>query len=170
MELVTSSWEHCCSPRMVVVVVVVVVVTMHSALSSPHLAAVGAAAGGVLAVDGPAILVTALQPVVDNLRHAVLRIREGPVAAPESSRTLNTATRIGLHIPYFLILLYSPILLGVCQGQLGDVLQVVRVEGEAGDAERGGGQLEIDDGLAVLRRTQVNTEYSEHYTSLTLTA
>ena len=47
--------------------------------------------------------------------------------------------------------------------------QVVRVEGEAGDAERGGGQLEIDDGLAVLRRTQVNTEYSEHYTSLTLT-
>ena len=155
---------------MVVVVVVVVVVTMHSALSSPHLAAVGAAAGGVLAVDGPAILVTALQPVVDNLRQAVCRIRGGPVAAPESSRTLNTATRIGLHIPYFLILLYSPILLGVCQGQLGDVLQVVRVGGEAGDAERGGGQLEIDDGLAVLRRTQVNTEYSEHYTSLTLTA
>ena len=71
---------------------------------------------------------------------------------------------MGLHIPYFLILLYSPILLGVCQGQLGDVLQVVRVGGEAGDAERGGGQLEIDDGLAVLRRTQVNTEYSEHYT------
>ena len=99
MELVTSSWAHCCSPRMVVVVVVVVVVTMHSVLSSPHLAAVGAAAGGVLAVDGPAILVTALQPVVDNLRHAVLRIREGPVAASESSRTLNTATRIGLHIP-----------------------------------------------------------------------
>ena len=82
MELVTSSWAHCCSPRMVVVVVVVVVVTMHSALSSPHLAAVGAAAGGVLAVDGPTILVTALQRVVDNLRHAVLRIRGGPVAAP----------------------------------------------------------------------------------------
>ena len=60
--------------------------------------------------------------------------------------------------------------MGVCQGQLGDVQQVVRVEGEAGDAERGGGQLEIDDGLAVLWRTQVNTEYSEHYTSLTLTA
>ena len=60
--------------------------------------------------------------------------------------------------------------MGVCQGQLGDVQQVVRVEGEAGDAERGGGQLEIDYGLAVLRRTQVNTEYSEHYTSLTLTA
>ena len=60
--------------------------------------------------------------------------------------------------------------MGVCQGQLGDVQQVVRVEGEAGDAERGGGQLEIDDGLAVLRRTQVNTEYSEHYTLLTLTA
>ena len=60
--------------------------------------------------------------------------------------------------------------MGVCQGQLGDVQQVVRVEGEAGDAERGGGQLEIDDGPAVLRRTQVNTEYSEHYTSLTLTA
>ena len=121
---------------------------------------------GVLAVDGPAILVTALQPVVDNLRHTVLRIREGPVAAPESSQTLNTANRVGLHIPYFLILLYSPILLGVCQGQL----QVVRVGGEAGDAKRRGGQLEIDDGLAVLRRTQVNTEYSEHYTSLTLTA
>ena len=92
MELVTSSWDHCCScsPRMVVVVVVVVVVTMHSALSSPHLAAVGAAAGGVLAVDGPAILVTALQPVVDNLRKSeklssALRIRGGPVAAPESS-------------------------------------------------------------------------------------
>ena len=51
--------------------------------------------------------------------------------------------------------------MGVCQGQLGDVQQVVRVEGEAGDAERGGGQLEIDDGLAVLRRTQVNTEYSD---------
>ena len=52
------------------------------------------------------------------------------------------------------------------------MLQVVRVGGEAGDAEweRGGGQLEIDDGPAVLRRTQVNTEYSEHYTSLTLTA
>ena len=47
--------------------------------------------------------------------------------------------------------------MGVCRGQLGDVLQVVRVEGEAGDAERGGGQLENDDGLAVLRRTQVNT-------------
>ena len=60
--------------------------------------------------------------------------------------------------------------MGVCQGQLGDVLQVVRVGGETGDAERGGGQLEIDVGLAVLRRTQVNTEYSEHYTSLTLTA
>ena len=59
--------------------------------------------------------------------------------------------------------------MGVCQGQLGDVQQVVRVEGEAGDAELGGGQLEIDDGLAVLRRTQVNTEYSQHYTSLTLT-
>ena len=75
---------------MIVVVVVVVVVTMHSALSSPHLAAVGAAAGGVLAVDGPAILVTALQPVVDNLRKSeklssALRIRGGPVAAPESS-------------------------------------------------------------------------------------
>merc|ERR1711884_910927 len=63
------------------------------------------------------------------------------VAAPESSRTLNTATRIGLHIPNFLILLYSPILMGVCQGQLGDVQQVVRVGGEAGDTERGGGQL-----------------------------
>ena len=50
--------------------------------------------------------------------------------------------------------------MGVCQGQLGDVQQVVRVGSEAGDAERGGGQLEIDDGLAVLRRTQVNTEYS----------
>ena len=62
---------------MVVVVVVVVVVTMHSALSSPHLATVGAAAGGVLAVDSPAILVTALQPVVDNLRQAVLLIRKG---------------------------------------------------------------------------------------------
>ena len=36
MELVTSSWEHCCITRMVVVVVVVVVVTMHSALSSLH--------------------------------------------------------------------------------------------------------------------------------------
>ena len=92
MELVTSSWAHCCSPRMVVVVVVVVVVTMHSALSSPHLAAVGAAAGGVLAVDGP--LVTALQPVVDNLRKSeklssALRIRGGPVAAPESRIQLN---------------------------------------------------------------------------------
>ena len=107
-------------------------------LSAPvALAAVGAAAGGVLAVDGPTILVTALQPVVDNLRHAVLRIRGGPVAALESSRTLNTATRIGLHIPYFLILLYSPILLGVCQGQLGDVLQIVCVGGETGDAEEG---------------------------------
>ena len=60
--------------------------------------------------------------------------------------------------------------MGVCQGQLGDVQQVVRVGGEAGDAECGGGRLEIDDGLAVLRRTQVNTEYSEQYTSLTLTA
>ena len=48
--------------------------------------------------------------------------------------------------------------MGVCQGQLDDV-QVDRVEGKAGDAERGGGQLEIDDGLAVLRRTEVNTEY-----------
>ena len=60
------------------VVVVVVVVVSYDAqrpvLSAPvALAAVGAAAGGVLAVDGPAILVTALQPVVDNLRHAVLR-------------------------------------------------------------------------------------------------
>ena len=43
------------------------------------------------------------------------------------------------------------------------------VGGEAGDTERRG-QLEIDVGPAVLRRTQVNTEYSEHYTSLTLTA
>ena len=44
------------------------------------------------------------------------------------------------------------------------MLQVVRVGvgGEAGDAERGGGQLEIDVGPAVLRWTQVNTEYSEH--------
>ena len=51
------------------------------------------------------------------------------------------------------------------------MLQIVCVGGETGDAEgeRGGGQLEIDDGPAVLRRTQVNTEYSEHYTSLTLT-
>ena len=47
----------------------------------------------------------------------------------------------------------SKLLMGVCQGQLGDVLQVVRVGGEAGDAERGGGQLEIDGGLVVLRRT-----------------
>ena len=78
-------------------------------LSAPvALAAVGAAAGGVLAADSPTILVTILHPVVANLRHTVLRIRGGPVAAPESSRTLNTATRIGLHIPYFLILLYSP--------------------------------------------------------------
>ena len=52
---------------------------------------------------------------------------------------------------------------------MGDELQVVRVGGEGGDADRGGGQLEIDGGLVVLRRTQVNTEYSEHYTSLTLT-
>ena len=52
---------------------------------------------------------------------------------------------------------------------MGDELQVVRVGGEGGDADRGGGQLEIDGGLIVLRRTQVNTEYSEHYTSLTLT-
>ena len=52
------------------------------------------------------------------------------------------------------------------------MLQVVHdgVGGEAGDAERGGGQLGIDVGPTVLRRTQVNTEYSEHYTSLTLTA
>ena len=42
------------------------------------------------------------------------------------------------------------------------------VGGEAGDTERRG-QLEIDVGPAVLRRTQVNTEYSEHYTSLTFT-
>ena len=42
------------------------------------------------------------------------------------------------------------------------MLQIVCVGGETGDAERGGGRLEIDDGLAVLRRTQVNTEYSEH--------
>ena len=65
--------------------------------------------------------------------------------------------------------------MGVCQGQLGDVQQVVRVEGEAGDAERGGGQLEIDDGLAVLRRTQVNygvfrTLHLAHLDSLTLIA
>ena len=49
------------------------------------------------------------------------------------------------------------------------MLQGVRVGGDAGDPDRGGGQLEIDGGLVVLRRTQVNTEYSEHYTSLTLT-
>ena len=56
-------------------------------LSAPvALATVGAAAGGVLAVDGPAILVTALQPVVDNLRKSeklssALRIRGGPVGS-----------------------------------------------------------------------------------------
>ena len=84
---------------------------------------------------------------------------------------------MGLHIPYFLILLYSPILLGVCQGQLGDVLQVVHVGGETGDAERGGGQLEIDDGPAVLRGTQVTGQHGvfrtlhlAHLDSLTLIA
>ena len=42
------------------------------------------------------------------------------------------------------------------------MLQGVRVGGEVGDPDRGGGQLKIDGGLVVLRRTQVNTEYSEH--------
>ena len=37
------------------------------------------------------------------------------------------------------------------------MLQGVRVGGEVGDPDRGGGQLEIDGGLVVLRRTQVNT-------------
>ena len=57
-------------------------------LSAPvALAAVGAAAGDVLAVDGPAILVTALQPVVDNLRQAVCRIRGRPVITPAEACT-----------------------------------------------------------------------------------
>ena len=65
--------------------------------------------------------------------------------------------------------------MGICQGQLSDVQQVVRVGSEAGDAERGGGQLEIDDGLAVLRRTQVNYGvfrklHLAHLDSLTLIA
>ena len=55
------------------------------------------------------------------------------------------------------------------------MLQGVRVGGEGGDADRGGGQLEIDDGLAVLRRTQVNygvfrTLHLAHLDSLTLIA
>ena len=46
------------------------------------------------------------------------------------------------------------------------MLQGVRVGGEGGDADRGGGQLEIDDGLAVLRRTQVNTVRTLHLAHL----
>ena len=95
---------------------------------------------------------------------AVLGIHGGPVITPAKACT-HQLEYVSI-FPYFIVLTDPD---GVCRGQLGEVLQGVRVGGEGGDADRGGGQLEIDDGLAVLRRTQVNTEYSEHYTSLTLT-
>ena len=99
------------------------------------------------------------------LTPAVLGLHVGPVITPAEACT-QQLEYVSI-FPYFIVLTDPD---GVCRGQLGDVLQVVCVGDEAGDAERGGGQLEIDGGLVVLRRTQVNTEYSEHYTSLTLTA
>merc|ERR1712155_64118 len=92
-------------------------------------AAVRAAAGSVLAVDSPAILVAARSPW------------DLWGTGNYSSRSLHTSIRIGFHI-FLFYCTHRCDPDGVCRGQLGEVLQGVR--GEGGDADRGGEQLEID--------------------------
>ena len=91
MKLATSSWAHSCSTRMVVVVVVVVVLvvtdTLRCVLPEPVAqATVGAAAGSIVAVDSPAILVAARSPW------------DPWETGNYSSRSLHTSIRIGFYI------------------------------------------------------------------------
>ena len=143
-------------------------------------------AGGGLAVDSLPLHVAGRHPVVDNLRHPGNRVRGGPAVAPAAAWT-QQQEKVSL-FPNIIVLTGPS---GVCPDQLGKGLQIVRVcrgrnlqnqaaagadpemqelghpcEAPRHEAE----QLKVDDGLAVLQKTLVNTGYSGHTLTLTLPA
>ena len=147
-------------------------------------------AGGGLAVDSLPLHVAGRHPVVDNLRHAGVRVRGGPAVAPAAAWT-QQQEKVSL-FPNIIVLTGPS---GVCPDQLGKGLRYrlsVYVGGETGGTrllpEPGADpemqelghpceaprheaeQLKVDDGLAVLQKTLVNTGYSGHTLTLTLPA